>query len=464
MRARTAVVAAIVAHAGATAATARADADPGADRPTLAPRANIRRVEHRPLGDVPTMGPTAAPVTIDLFFVPGQQRSRVPFDQFRALQARHPSRIRLVFRIVADTGLLAAEAAAEAHAQGKFVEFVTAQNRQPNQQHRDGLLQLARDVGLDVARLEAAWKDGRHEAMMKANEQRRMRLHVKQSMPSAVINGVVIGGPLQSLGEDAIEGLYAAAYDRGIDLLDRGVPRDHLAEAFDRVAMAARGEHKLKPGAIDDPDPDEPLDAPPALLAYPLEAAAWPSTGPAGAAVTIVVLCNLRTVACQTQLVDRALKIRDLFPDDVRLVWGPMFDPAASDAADLTLLNDAALCAEELGAGWAWVDQATQLTKRRKGRPGEADREIDDLIELTKVDGAAMASCLASGAGASARAVARNRGAGVRSGPSIVVGGRVYPGGVSDARSLQALVEDELAPGLLEDLAPDWDAGAAGER
>ena len=37
-----------------------------------------------------------------------------------------------------------------------------------------------------------------------------------------------------------------------------------------------------------------------------------------------------------------------------------------------------------------------------------------------------------------------------------MVGGRIYPGGLGDARMLQAVVEDELAPGILEALVPDW--------
>jgi hypothetical protein len=169
----------------------------------------------------------------------------------------------------------------------------------------------------------------------------------------------------------------------------------------------------------------------------------------------VTVLCNLRTVACRHQLTI-AQRVLDLYDGEVRIVWAPMFDPSAGDAAESTMFNDAALCAEELGAGWPWVEQAVNVGYRRAGRAGDADKEIDQVIEATELDPGAVARCLAASAGASARIVARVRKAGVKNGPSIVVGGRVYPGGLADYRMLQALVEEELAPGVLEQLAPSW--------
>jgi protein-disulfide isomerase len=423
----------------------------------LSPRKNIRKVEHRPADDAPSEGPTTAPVTIDLFIVPGAGPTRQPFENFRRLQEAHPSRIRLVYRMVnRSAALLAPLAAAEAHAQGKFFDFMAVLNKRSNLR-REEIVELAKQAGLDVARLEAAWADGRHEAALVANEQRRQRLHAgRNNLPTAVMNGEVIGHPLANIAFDELEDLYVAAYERAMDQLDRGVPIAHLATAFDRVAMRTHTDIELAPGAIDDPDPTEPLDAPPALLSAPLDSRTWPSTGPADAPVTVTVLCNLRTPACRKQLIDIALKVRDLFADEVRVVWGPMFDPTSHEATGATMINDAALCAEELGAGWVWVEQAAQLANRRHGRPTDPDKDIDEVIAATELDHAAVARCLASGAGASARTVERLRDSGVRSGPTIVVGGRIYPGGTSDYRMLQVLVEEELAPGILEELAPDW--------
>jgi hypothetical protein len=461
MRVARVVAVALIVSVGGAVAGPEPELNPPAPavKPALEPRANISRVEHKPAGDAPTLGPARAPVTIDLFFIAGAPTIKVPFELLRRLQEAHPSRIRIVYRLLRrGNSLLTPLAAAEAHAQGKFFEFMALVLKKPNQR-REGILELARQAGLDIRRLEAAWEDGRHEATLDANEARRQRLHAARNPPpAATFNGVVTARGIIGTDYDTLEGEYLDAYDRALDMLDRGVPEAHLGEAFDRVAVARRPDQVFAPGPIDDPDPSEPLDAPPALVKTPIDTRGWPSMGAAGAEVPILVLCNLRSPACRKQIVNVVLKMRDLFGDQVRVVWGPMFDPAADDAAATTLINDAALCAEELGAGWSWVEQALNVTYRRHGGPGDPDKEIDAVIAATELDRGAVARCQASSAGASARVVARLRAAGVRSGPSLVVGGRIYPGGLGDARMLQAVVEDELAPGILEALVPDWTA------
>jgi predicted DsbA family dithiol-disulfide isomerase len=453
LAATVAIAMTVIAAGGVTRSDPAEEPAPAVD---LAPRRNIAKVDHRPGGEAPVVGPSDALVTIELFFVAGAQPTRGPFEQLRELQAAHPSRIRLVFRVLQRGGnLLAPVAALEAEAQGKFFEFMSVLVKK-NNVRREQLLEMARQVGLDTTRLAQAWDDDRHEAALLANESRRRRLHAGNTLPSAAFNSEMLVRPIAGLEAKELEEPYLLAYDRALDKLDRGVPIDHLGQAFDREALAAREPQTLAPGPIDDPDPDAGAEAVAQLVTVPLDTRGWPSSGPADADVTVVVLCNLRTVACRTQLVERALTVAGWFDDQVRIVWAPMFDPAADDAAATTMINDAALCAEELGAGWSWVEQAAQAAYRRHGKPTDPDKEIDDVIKATDLDSAAVARCLASGAGASARAVARIRASGVKSGPSLVVGGRVYPGGVGDARMLQGLVEDELAPGILEDLVPDW--------
>ena len=422
----------------------------------LAPRSNVVRVEHRPAGTAPTLGPASALVTIEYFFTPGQQQTRMTFPRLTQLQAAHPSRIRIVYRIMKrGRELLLPIAAAEAHAQGRFFELMAVLERHTASLRRDAILDLARQVGLDTDRLQAAWEDGRHEPMLVANENRHKRVHGKAA-PEALFNGVAAVRALGSIEPDALEAMYLDAYERAIVALDRGTPRTHLGELFDREAYLAPQDQVLSPGPIDDPDPLEPMVSPPALLASPLDVRGWPALGPADAPVTVTVLCNLRTVACRNQIT-LAQRVHDLYDGLVRLVWAPMFDPGAGDAAESTMFNDAALCAEELGAGWAWVEQAINVGFRRAGRPADADKEIDLVIAATELDAGAVARCLASAAGSSARIVARVRKSGVKTGPSLVVGGRVYPGGLApDYRMLQTVVEHELAPGVLEQLAPSW--------
>jgi hypothetical protein len=462
VRATTICTAMLVIVAGGMSRVTRSDPaeDPARAR-ELAPRQNIAKVDHKPAGEAPSIGPSNALVTIELFFVAGAQPTRGPFEQLRELQADHPSRIRLVFRVLQRGGnLLAPVAALEAEAQGKFLEFMAALVKKTNVR-REQLLDLARGVGMDIGRLASAWDDDRHGAALLANESRRRRLHAGNTLPSAAFNSEMLVRPIAGLEAKDLEEPYLLAYDRAIDKLDRGVPIHHLGEAFDREALVEREPQTLAPGPIDDPDPDAGADLVGQLVATPLDTRGWPSSGPADAEVTVVVLCNLRTVACRTQLVERALTVAGWFENQVRIVWAPMFDPAADDAGATTMINDAALCAEELGAGWSWVEQAAQGAYRRHGKPTDPDKEIDDVIKATDLDSAALAKCLAASAGTSARTVARIRASGVKSGPSLVVGGRIYPGGVGDARMLQGLVEDELAPGILEHLVPDWTGSGA---
>ena len=440
----------------AVGGVARPDPETPAPAKELAPRPNIERVDHQPAGEAPTVGPSNAPVTIELFFVAGASPTRGPFENLRKLQAAHPSRIRLVYRVLQrGSNLLSPVAALEANAQGKFSEFMAALLKKANVR-REQLLEMARQVGLDTARLEQAWDDGRHDAALVANEIRRRRLHGRNMPPDAAFNSQMLARPVVSLDYDELEAQYLDAYNQSLDKLDRGTPIAHLVDAFDRDTLVHRPSTPLAPGPIDDPDPDAAAETPGQLMAAPLDTRGWPSVGPADAPVQVVVLCNLRSSACRTQIVERALTVAGWYPDEVRLIWGPMFDPGADDAAASTMANDAALCAEELGNGWAWVEQAAQVAYRRHGKLGDPDKEIDDVIAATDLDSAAVAKCLAASAGASARAVARIRAAGVKSGPALVVGGRIYPGGLGDARMLQTLVEDELAPGILEDLVPDW--------
>ena len=67
------------------------------------------------------------------------------------------------------------------------------------------------------------------------------------------------------------------------------------------------------------------------------------------AAVPVAVLCRPNDAACMNLLRIVEAEVR-LHPDDVRVVWAPWFEVAGNDAADLTLLGDAALCAEAIGS------------------------------------------------------------------------------------------------------------------
>jgi 2-hydroxychromene-2-carboxylate isomerase len=438
---------AIVVAASLTAAIAIAHAEPR-------PPPNIARVAHRPAGDVPSIGPADALVTVELFFIPGTVQSRGPYRALVALQARHPRRLRLLLRPLSRQGMiLVPEAVMEAHAQGRFFELLDAISASPRTLSRQEVLTVAAQVGVDAARVAQAWDDERHKPALDGNEVRRQR-HYALSVPDALFNGMPVARPLPSLADGDLEAAYQDAYDRAQELLDDGVPRHALAAAFDRELV--RPPTLFVPGPVDG-SPDQPVPDLPPLAERPLDLAGLPSIGPPSAAVPVLVLCDLTQRTCLGQ-VRNAVKTAALFPDDVRVLWSPWYprDAADPDAADE--VARAALCAEEQGSGWDWVDKALERTQRLGARWGDAAQAIREVTDEAGADTRALATCMARTPPDRAHdkiedAVAR----GVRHGPAIIVGGRVYMGGVSEPRVLQGLIEDELEPGLIGKAAPDWE-------
>jgi len=420
-----------------------------------APPPNIAKVAHRAAGDVPALGPTDALVTIELFFIPGTAQARAPYRALVALQARHPRRVRLVLRPLSRQGMiLVPEAVMEAHAQGKFFEMIDAIASSGRTLSRQDVLAIASQVGVDAARVASAWDDERHKAELDGNEVRRQRRYAL-SVPDALFNGAPVERPLPSLSDADLEATYQDAYDRAAALLDEGVPRKALPEAFERELV--RPPALFVPGPVDDSSGEAPPDDPP-LATRPLGLAGLPSSGPVGAPVPVVVLCDLTQRSCLRQMVT-AVKTAALFKDEVRIVWSPWYatDASADTLETSDLVARAALCAEEQGAGWDFVDKALERTQRLGARWGEAEQAIREVTDEAGADVRALAVCMRVRPPDRARdhiddAVAR----GVKHGPAIVVGGRVYMGGVSEPRILQGLIEDELEPGLIGRAAPDW--------
>jgi len=175
------------------------------------------------------------------------------------------------------------------------------------------------------------------------------------------------------------------------------------------------------------------------------------------------VLCRPNDAACSNLLRVVEPEMR-LYPDDVRIVWAPWFDVTRDDAADLTLLGDAALCAEAIGSnqgelttspGWVWVREMYAQSTRSHGKRLVADRLIDAVATKLDVDGRALSACRARMASSTLTWIAAARRSGVpRSNTAVVIGGRIYDG-LTDQTLIQELVEAELAPGVLGSL-PRW--------
>jgi hypothetical protein len=146
------------------------------------------------------------------------------------------------------------------------------------------------------------------------------------------------------------------------------------------------------------------------------------------------------------------------------VVWAPWFDVSRDDAAELTMLGDAALCAEEIGSsqteltpspGWLWLREMYGQVGRSHGKRPAAEAMIDAVADRLDLDRRALAACRARMASTTLTWIEEARRAGApRANAAVVIGGRIYDG-LTDQMLIQELVEAELAPGVLGSL-PRW--------
>jgi hypothetical protein len=431
------------------------------------------RVVSSDLDALPSRGPKDALVTIELFF---RLRAETRWPEFKAiehLQAQHPSRIRILYRLEkASNSSRLHYAALEAYAEGRFAEFVTELDKQTNTNLTDAqLLQVAASVGMNTEQLAEvlASPPAEFDRVLDDNLRRyHQRFHGNQA--GVLVNGAFVSrSDINKPGE--LERVYATAKDQALDLLDRGVEPGELAEALEAQAAPNPLFITVPNGSPDDTVGEVPLQ--PMLATPALDLTGMPSYGPSDARQTIVVLCVPSTPTNTCRLALRAAKLaQEAYADRVRVVWAPFFDVTTrGDASELGLLADAALCAERVGAsvadftspsspGWDWL-AATMDEVGRAHRRVSADRVLADVAPLLHVDEQAFSACRAHQAGTAIRWVVAATRAGVHASPSTVVGGRIYPA-ITDTNLLQQLVAAELEPGdcdgclRLDTIVPAW--------
>jgi hypothetical protein len=435
------------------------------------PRAGeVVRIEHHAPDALPSRGPRTAPVTIELFFQPIQSSRRQELAIVEKLAAKHPSRIRVIYRIVKAVGTSRLHyAVLEAWAEGKFDEFMAALNNPSLVRGLtdQALLELGKSVGMDPQQLAIAITNPPpgYDRVLDANKRRHDVKARGTGYPMILVNGKLPHN-WSSVGD--LEAEYYAAKDASDDLIDRGADPRLLPEAFEQATAPNPLELNVPVGNTDDTLDDVPTIPP---LATPaLDLRGMPSVGPPNAQVTIAVLCSPASLNCAAAL-KAAQRAQELYSDAVRIVWAPFFDVTREDASDLGFLSDAALCAEKLGTssedldspgsqGWRWVETMLgESTVRHRRIP--ADQMLDKVADKLHVDKQAFATCRAAQAGTAIKWIEAARHAGVRTSPSTVVGGRIYPS-ITDYMSLQQLVGAELEPGdcpgciRLDEYAPTW--------
>jgi protein-disulfide isomerase len=445
---------------GACAAVAIAVASAALASPERSPRSAERTVErvvvvhHEPPADAPILGPRFAPVTIELFFDPEDHRSAGLHENLARLQARHPRRLRLVYRVVSRTSRPrvtdALAAAREAHAQGRFGEFLEAYFEGSRQRPRRlALPEIAESAGLDLARLNEALASNRHQEAIFRDHYHGRRYRVR-GIPGILVNGTPHGArELANL--DALEAVYAEGHDRARRLLADGVPLSLLYERLLAEVVASQPVPDIGVGTVDGlARGEQPPAAPPPLLGGAVDTGGPHTRGPEDARVVLVFYCSLQSRNCKQQS-DTIEELRAAYPDELRVVFKHLFDEEDQAQPQARRLHEASLCADEQGAFWDFYDRIYSRHVRRL----DDDYILRQLEGLDTVDVERLTECMDAGRHAEAvedHLVGAHR-LGVTLTPSVVLGGRLYIG-VHTFDELRSLIDLELAPGILERLVP----------
>ncbi|MBA3461682.1 MAG: hypothetical protein H0T46_17090 [Deltaproteobacteria bacterium] len=450
----------LVALAACLGALATASAAP----PAQQLKGEVVRVEHYDPATVPSRGPQNALVTVELFFAPSVNNvQRLPaYRQLEALQAKHPTRIRVIYRVMQRTaqppGPQLPTLALEAYAQGKFFEFVTAIHASRSTLTRDQMIEIGKKVGLDPQRLDKAISEDRYRDVIVANERRLERLR-GTTAPMVFFNDKPMRTALSSIGEGEYETAYLDAYDRARDMIDRGVDPKQLMAAFDAEVLRSVQPLVITTGPSDDDlegeSSDHPLANPPLKLAG-LPSLGSPLPGDRGSPVPVVIVCRPSSPECL--LLMRSIhNAHNTYRGEIKIIWAPWFEVSRDDSAELAMLGDAALCAEtnssspddlDISPGWQWVIETYALIQKAHGRRIPPQKLIDDVAAKLRVESKALSTCRARLAGATLEWITEARRSGVTSSPAVVIGGRIYHG-LTDPTIIQQLIEAELAPGVL---------------
>ncbi len=421
-------------------------ADP-LDAPSPDDAKHIRLLEHQPSGPYPAVGSDSAPVTFEYFFNIGNARSFGQLNLLKTLAARHPKRLRIIYRITDNrerSGSLAQVFGQEAFEQGRFFEFLEAfyaKRRGPSA--TKDFPKVAEEAGVDYGLVKNALESMQHDAFLNENHFYWKRMHLS-AVPALLINGHRI---VRIANMQTLEALYDQAYQEASRARAKGITPKELNlylrskdHSQDNRIRRHSGPVDLQPGELH-PKSTQVVNMKPLL-----EGAR--SQGPADAKATLVFICHLQSNNCRTM--SRSLRVlQRAYKREVRLIVRPLFDSEMPRQDKAQLMHEAAACAEEQGAYWEYYRLAFERQRQINFDQGFAvDLASSPRLDL---DLASFETCLESGRHAAQvqEEVAAVRNAGVTHVPALAVGGLLYTGRLHFDQ-LREVVQKELAPGLLE--------------
>lgn len=193
----------------------------------------LRRV---PINNAPKKGAVDPLVTIVVFSGFACSHCKTMAKTYDEIVAAYPNDVQLVFQQYPldsqKPGLLAAEAALEAHAQGKFWSYHDILFNNPDALSESDLIQHGKSVGLNVSKLRAALKKRTHRTSVEKIKYQGVNLSVAGT-PCSFINGKQIEGahPVEKIKEMIDEALTQAK-----QFVDSGkVPRKNFYEGLQTI-------------------------------------------------------------------------------------------------------------------------------------------------------------------------------------------------------------------------------------
>ena len=199
---------------------------------------------------MPSRGPKQALVTIELFFHPHQDTRLPEFKAIEQLQADHPSRVRILYRVLkASSSSRLHYATLEAYAEGRFAAFLEELDKPSTSVNLTDaqLLQVATAAGMNDEQLAEvlATPPAEFDRVLDDNL-RRFKQRFRNNQQGVLINGKFISrNDIDKPGE--LERVYDDEKEKALDLLDRGVePRD-LAAAFETEEAPIRCSSTCRP-------------------------------------------------------------------------------------------------------------------------------------------------------------------------------------------------------------------------
>jgi len=274
-----------------------------------------------PLGNSPWTGASEPLATLIVFTDFQCPHCSTVATVLRQLLERYGRDLRIVYKALplamhANAGP-AAEAAAEAQAQGKFWEYHDLLFANRERLERPDLERYAEQAGLDVVRFRAALEGERNRASVDADKAMAARFGVRAT-PSFVLNGKVFAG---ALPYDTFEARVVAAIAEGQALLDRGVPRSAVYDTLVGNGLAgAPVEAPRAPARPSAPSPRVPV-RPAQQEIQDVHTDVWnPVLGSVGAPVTLLVFGEYLCPYCKR--IDETLaQLLEAYPGRLRIVY-----------------------------------------------------------------------------------------------------------------------------------------------